>query len=174
MRSYRRFVAGAAFAAATLIGAGASAQTLPMEAIKDSGQAVYPVYEGWYKNQDGSFTMLFGYFNRNSKQALDVAIGPNNRIEPFGPDAGQPTHFDPKRGWGVFTVKVPKDFGDEEGRVGADRERLHQLGARPSRSQLVHRAVRRRGQQEPAADPQVHRRRARRSRAPRRTASRRI
>jgi hypothetical protein len=111
MRSYRRFAAGAALAAATLIGASASAQTLPMEAIKDSGQAVYPVYEGWYKNPDGSFTMLFGYFNRNSKQALDVAIGPNNRIEPFGPDAGQPTHFDPKRGWGVFTVKVPKDFG---------------------------------------------------------------
>jgi hypothetical protein len=58
--------------------------------------------------------MLFGYFNRNSKQALDVAVGPNNRIEPFGPDAGQPTHFDPKRGWGVFTVKVPKDFGTKK------------------------------------------------------------
>ena len=110
MRTYRCVIA-AAFVVAALMGASASAQTLPMEAIKDSGQAVYPVYEGWYKNPDGTFTMLFGYFNRNSKQALDVGVGPNNRIEPLGPDSGLPTHFDPKRGWGVFTVKVPKDFG---------------------------------------------------------------
>ncbi len=114
MRAYRRVVAAAVFAAATVVGVSASAQTLPMEAIKDSGQAVYPVYEGWYRNPDGSFTLLFGYFNRNSKQALDVALGPNNKVEPFGPDAGQPTHFDPKRGWGVFTVKVPKDFGTKK------------------------------------------------------------
>ena len=115
MRAYRRVIAGAVvFAAAAVIGVSASAQTLPMEAIKDSGQAVYPVYEGWYKNPDGSFTLLFGYFNRNAKQALDVALGPNNKVEPFGPDAGQPTHFDPKRGWGVFTVKVPKDFGTKK------------------------------------------------------------
>ena len=114
MRTCRGAIAAAAFAAAAVIGASPSAQTLPMEAIKDSGQAVYPVYEGWYKNPDGSFTLLFGYFNRNAKQALDVALGPNNKVEPFGPDAGQPTHFDPKRGWGVFTVKVPKDFGTKK------------------------------------------------------------
>jgi hypothetical protein len=75
---------------------------------------VYPVYEGWYKNADGSFTFLFGYFNRNGKQMLDVPVGAGNRMEPGGPDLGQPTHFDPKRGWGVFTVRVPKDFGTKK------------------------------------------------------------
>lgn len=101
----------AALSAAAWLVVAVSAQTLPLAAVRDSGEPVYPVYEGWYKNPDGSFTFLFGYFNRNGKQTLDVPIGPNNRIEPGGPDLGQPTHFDPKRGWGVFTVRVPKDFG---------------------------------------------------------------
>jgi hypothetical protein len=106
-------VGGALVLGACLL-ASAAAQTLPMAAVRDSGEAVYPVYEGWYKNADGSLTFLFGYFNRNGKQTLDIPIGPNNRIEPGGPDLGQPTHFDPKRGWGVFTVRVPKDFGTKK------------------------------------------------------------
>src|SRR6188768_978507 len=87
------------------------AQQLPLEPIRERGQGVYPVYEGWYKNADGSFTFLVGYFNRNTKEAIDVPVGPNNKVEPGGPDLGQPTHFEPRRGWGVFTVKVPADFG---------------------------------------------------------------
>ena len=77
----------------------------------DSGQGVTPAYEGWFANPDGTFSILFGYFNRNQKQELDIPVGPDNRIEPGGPDQGQPTHFLPKRQWGVFTVTVPKDFG---------------------------------------------------------------
>jgi hypothetical protein len=113
MRASRAVVAGvgvAAVAAGWLL-VGASAQVLPMAAVRESGEPVYPVYEGWYKNADGSFTFLFGYFNRNSKQTLEIPVGPNNRVEPGGADQGQPTHFDTKRGWGVFTVRVPKDFG---------------------------------------------------------------
>jgi hypothetical protein len=37
--------------------------------------------------------VLVGYFNRNTQQELDLPIGPANRIEPGGPDMGQPTHF---------------------------------------------------------------------------------
>jgi hypothetical protein len=91
-----------------------AAQQLPLEPIRERGQGVYPVYEGWYKNADGSYTFLLGYFNRNAKEAIDVPIGPNNRVEPGGPDLGQPTHFDPRRGWGVFTIKVPADFGTKK------------------------------------------------------------
>ena len=87
---------------------------LPMEPLHDSGQNVTAAYEGWFKNPDGSFSLLLGYFNRNVKQELDIPIGPNNRIEPGGPDQGQPTHFLPRRQWGVFTVKVPQDFGDKK------------------------------------------------------------
>jgi hypothetical protein len=58
--------------------------------------------------------MVFGYFNRNWKEQPDVPIGPNNNIEPGGPDQGQPTHFYPRRNRFVFRVKVPKDFGKNE------------------------------------------------------------
>jgi hypothetical protein len=57
--------------------------------------------------------MLLGYFNRNLKETLDIPVGPNNRLEPGGPDQGQPTHFEAGRQWGVFVVKVPKDFGNK-------------------------------------------------------------
>ena len=66
---------------------------LPLEPARDSGQSVTPAYEGWFKNPDGTLSLLVGYFNRNRKQTLDIPVGPNNRIEPGGPDQGQPTHF---------------------------------------------------------------------------------
>jgi hypothetical protein len=79
-----------------------------------SGQSVTPAFEGWYLNPDGSANILFGYYNRNLKEVLDIPVGPNNRVEPGGPDRGQPTHFLPGRQWGVFTITVPKDFGPDK------------------------------------------------------------
>ncbi len=90
------------------------AAQLPLEPVRDSGQSITGGYEGWYPNPDGSFSFLVGYFNRNQKETLEIPIGPNNRIEPGGPDQGQPTHFLPRRQWGVFTITVPKDFGDKK------------------------------------------------------------
>jgi hypothetical protein len=89
-------------------------QTIPVGPPHDSGQRVTPVFEGWFPNPDGSFSMLFGYFNQNFKEEPDIPIGADNRIEPGGPDQGQPTHFLPRRRWGLFTVTVPKDFGDNK------------------------------------------------------------
>src|SRR5207249_3749896 len=82
--------------------------------IYSSGQNVAPAFEGWEGNPDGTFNMVFGYFNRNLEEALDVPIGPNNSLEPGGPDQGQPTHFLPRRNRFWFRVKVPKDFGNKE------------------------------------------------------------
>jgi len=89
-------------------------QALPMEPPHQAGIGVTGAFEGWYKNPDGTFNLLLGYYNRNQRQEVDVPIGPNNRIEPGGPDRGQPTHFLPGRNWGVFVVKVPADFGDNK------------------------------------------------------------
>src|SRR5262249_49929101 len=61
-------------------------------------------------NPDGSRAFLLGYYNRNSRQEPDIPIGPNNHIDPGGPDMGQPTHFLPGRQWGMFTVETPKEF----------------------------------------------------------------
>ncbi len=82
-----------------------------LEPPHDSGQSVTGAFEGWFPNPDGTLSILFGYLNRNAKQELDIPVGPANRIEPGGPDQGQPTHFLSGRNWGVFTVTVPKDFG---------------------------------------------------------------
>src|SRR5580704_6077169 len=87
------------------------AQQAQMGPQHDSGQSVTPAFEGWFPNPDGTFSILFGYFNRNAKQELDISVGAANKIEPGGPDRGQPTHFLTGRNWGVFTVTVPKDFG---------------------------------------------------------------
>ncbi len=87
---------------------------LPMEPMHNAGQNVTAVYEGWFQNEDGSYSLLFGYYNRNLKEELDIPIGAENRIEPGRPDQGQPTHFLPQRRWGVFTITVPKDFGNDK------------------------------------------------------------
>jgi len=65
-------------------------------------------------NDDGSFTLYFGYMNSNWQEEFDVPIGAENKIEPGGPDQGQPTHFYPRRNPFLFTIRVPKDFGDKE------------------------------------------------------------
>src|SRR5215471_2135433 len=62
-----------------------------------SGQDVVPVYEGWLRNQDGTFTFVFGYFNRNWKEELAIPAGADNKLEPGPADRGQPTYFLPRR-----------------------------------------------------------------------------
>ena len=94
-----------ALASATLVWA-----QLPLDPIHTAGNNVTPAYEGWYEMPDGTFNILVGYYNRNTKESIDIPVGPNNHLDPGGPDIGQPTHFLPGRQWGVFTINVPKDF----------------------------------------------------------------
>ena len=101
----------------------AAAQAVPL-AIEDMplaqngavkrGGTVTPVYEGWYEQLDGSFMLYFGYYNRNTEEVVEVPMGLANAVDgpSGGPDAGQPTTFEPGRAWGVFGVEVPADFGD--------------------------------------------------------------
>jgi len=79
-----------------------------------SGQDVVPTFDGWIQNADGSYTLVFGYFNRNYREELVIPPGPNNSITPGDVDQGQPGIFVPRRQKWIFTVKVPKDFGDKE------------------------------------------------------------
>src|SRR5437870_397909 len=78
------------------------------------GQNVVPVYEGWLRNADGTFTFVFGYFNRNWKEEAVIPPGADNKLEPGAPDRGQPTYFLPRRQPWVFRVRVPKDWGQQE------------------------------------------------------------
>jgi hypothetical protein len=101
---------GAALAGWTLPGL---AQQEPLSPVRDTGQTVTPAFEGWYPNGDGTFSISFGYFNRNAKEVVEIPIGADNFIEPGEQNQGQPTSFQPGRHWGVFAVKVPANFGDK-------------------------------------------------------------
>ena len=98
--------------------AAAAAALLPADGLAQrsfaAGQTIAPAYEGWERNDDGSFNLVFGYMNRNWEEVLDVPVGPGNRIEPGGPDRGQPTRFHPRRNRFVFRIRVPADFGGQE------------------------------------------------------------
>jgi hypothetical protein len=78
------------------------------------GQNVTPAYEGFWRNADGTFDIMFGYYNRNWEEEFDLPVGPANNLEPGGPDQGQPTHFFPRRNQFVFKVHVPANFGNKE------------------------------------------------------------
>ena len=73
------------------------------------GQDISPTFDGWEQNPDGSYTLYFGYFNRNLTEELDVPVGPDNTFD-LGGDRGQPTHFYPARKWWVFKTVVPADW----------------------------------------------------------------
>ena len=74
------------------------------------GQDVSPTFDGWESNPDGSFSLYFGYYNRNSDEEIDVPLGPENHFDLGDGDQGQPTHFYGGRRWFVFKVVVAKDW----------------------------------------------------------------
>ena len=78
-----------------------------------SGQDIQPYFEGWIHNPDGTFDLVFGYFNRNWQEELAIPAGAANSVEPAGPDRGQPTYFLPRRQSWVYRVRVPRDFGKQ-------------------------------------------------------------
>jgi len=106
----------AAIAIALTLAGDPIAQQLPTAIPQTkfvSGQNVVPYFEGWIRNADGSFDLVFGYFNRNWQEELAIPAGADNKFEPGAPDRGQPTYFLPRRqGW-VFRVRVPADFGKQ-------------------------------------------------------------
>ncbi len=86
----------------------AQTPTVRFDLRADKGLGVSPVYEGWYE-LNGATYALFGYYNRNLKEVVDVPIGPDNHVQPGSPDQGQPARFFPGRHYGVFSIALPKD-----------------------------------------------------------------
>ena len=105
------------FAAAALCAGLATpdptASQVPLGIRTASGLTVSPVYEGWYENADGTFSLSFGYYNRNFEEVVEIPSGAANHLEPADYNGTQPTRFHPRRHWGVFAVTVPADFGDQ-------------------------------------------------------------
>jgi hypothetical protein len=80
----------------------------------NSGDNIVPVFEGWEKNPDGTFNLVFGYMNRNYVEEPEIPIGPDNNFSTGPADQGQPTHFYPRRQQFMFKLKVSADFGTKE------------------------------------------------------------
>ena len=97
-----------AVAAMTLAVRGQQIPVVNFDVRAAKGLMVSPIFEGWYQ-LDGTTYALFGYYNRNSEEVIDIPIGPDNKVEPGPVDQGQPTRFVPGQNYGVFAVAIPKD-----------------------------------------------------------------
>jgi hypothetical protein len=98
----------------SVVALNAVAAQMPLQPPSASGLTVTPAFEGWYRNPDGTYSLSFGYFNRNFEQVIEIPVGPDNFMSPGETDRGQPAHFEPRRHWGVFALRVPADFGEGE------------------------------------------------------------
>ena len=82
------------------LAAGASAQ---------QNQPIYPVYDGFLKNPDGSYTLSFAYFSHNA-DPVTIAPGAANAFGPTPGDRMQPTTFKPGHWRFQCVMVVPADF----------------------------------------------------------------
>ena len=106
----RLFRSAAVIAAVVLALTPGLASAQVPRTLTDFGSPVFPAFEGWYPNGDGTATILIGYFNQNQEQEIDLPIGELNYFSPGEQDRGQPTRFEVGRAWGVFSIRVPDDF----------------------------------------------------------------
>jgi hypothetical protein len=90
----------------------------PLAPPNANGNFVAPFFDGFHPNDDGSWTLSFGFMNRNDSDLVEIPLGPDNFIEPAQFDGKQPTSFPVvsyagfggPRERGVFAVVVPADF----------------------------------------------------------------
>jgi hypothetical protein len=151
-------IGSAAAALAFSLVQAASAQTLPPTYIPQEkfarGQDVVPSYDGFLKNADGTFTMVFGYMNRNYEEELVIPTGPDNKLEPGVADQGQPTYFLPRRHAWVFRVKVPADWGNKElvWTITSHGRTEKAYGSLQSDEEIIERLIMTRGNLSPGLD----------------------
>lgn len=89
--------------------------------LQTKGDTVTPSYEGWYPNPDGSISVSYGYYNRNSEEVVHIPIGPDNQImqgtedklTPLVGDQPQPEYFQTRRHYGTFAVTIPAGYDGE-------------------------------------------------------------
>jgi hypothetical protein len=69
--------------------------------------------EGWYPNEDGTYSISFGYLNAN-EDTLMIPLGEGNFLDPAEFDGMQPTIFYPGHQRGIFTVTLPAVMKDQD------------------------------------------------------------
>ena len=116
MRGRRKIASGLGLGLALFVAGPIAAvqQQMPLPPSSATGRTVTPAYEGWYENTDGTYSLSFGYYNRNTGEIVEIPLGSDNMIEPAGLAQNQPTRFEEGRHWGTFAVRIPGDFADQE------------------------------------------------------------
>lgn len=116
---FRLTVSGVALGAllsSGLVPAPAAAQRTPegrwpLQPVSGVSRIIAPFLEGWYDNEDGTYTMSFGYSNFND-DVVYLPLGETNMIEPAEYQGLQPTTFLPGKHRGVFAVTIPASERD--------------------------------------------------------------
>jgi len=85
----------------------------PLQPSAPGGRTLAPFMEGWYANEDGSFSVSFGYLNLNS-DTLYIPVGEDNFLEPAQFNGMQPTVFFPGHHRGLFTAELPAEMRDTD------------------------------------------------------------
>jgi MYXO-CTERM domain-containing protein len=85
----------------------------PLQPRSPGNRTLAPFMEGWYANEDGTFSISFGFLNANS-DTIRIPLGPDNFIEPAQFDGMQPTVFVPGHPRGLFAVNLPAAMEDTD------------------------------------------------------------
>lgn len=105
-----RFGHRVASRAALALAIGVAALTAPGVLLHaQRNQPIYPVYDGYLKNPDGSYTLSFAYFSHNA-EVVTIAPGESNAFEPGPIDRQQPTVFKPGHWRFQCVMVVGPDF----------------------------------------------------------------
>ena len=126
MHQFRMTVGGVAFAL-LLWGAAAGPAALEAQVVRGPGpdgrwplqpnspgnHILAPFMEGWYANEDGTYTISFGYSNANL-DTLYIPVGEDNFLDPAQFDGVQSTIFFPGHHRGIFTVTLPAEMKDQD------------------------------------------------------------
>ena len=113
-------------------------EQLPLEPPHDSGQSVSAAFEGWFPNPDGTFSILFGYFNRNFKAGTGYSHrSARTALNPAGPIRDSRRTFLTRPAMGRVHHYGPEGFRLEETHVDVDGQWRDELGSGQSRPALA-------------------------------------
>ena len=106
-------LAGPAGLEAQVTGPAPDGGRWPLQPRAPGNRYLAPFMEGWYENEDGTYSISFGYLNAN-EDTIYIPLGPDNFIEPAQFDGMQPTVFVPGHPRGLFTVTLPAAMRDQD------------------------------------------------------------
>ena len=85
----------------------------PLQPNSPGNHTLAPFMEGWYENEDGTYTISFGYSNANL-DTLYIPVGEGNFLDPAQFNGIQPTVFSPGHHRGIFAVILPAEMKDQD------------------------------------------------------------